>query len=164
MIRIFKLQVDTDVDIQHEQRKPSLAHQKQIKSLFGGAGVCSAFSYNLQRVAAKLVSCVPPAGRDILDLVTRLMWTHELVYGGVGVSMRERDSQRRHQEEAGSGDSGLVDVTLTENREGHVGVSGEPDTPTRSAPPPSPSTAITLVMALTHSLFLSQPCFVRLSH
>ncbi len=57
--------------------------------------------------------------------------------------MRERDSQRRRQE-AGSSDSGLVDVTLTENREGHVGVSGEPDTPTSPAPPPSLVTAISL--------------------
>lgn len=41
--------------------------------------VCSVFSCNFP---TKLVSCVPPAGRDILDLVTRLMRTHDLIYGG----------------------------------------------------------------------------------
>lgn len=53
------------------------------------------------------------------------------------MSVRERHSQRRRQE-AGSSDSGPVDVTLTENRGGHVGVSREPDTPLSPAPLPLP--------------------------
>lgn len=73
------------------------------------------------------------------------VWCGHMIWsmGGVSVSEREKDSQRCRQE-AGSSDSGLVDVTLTENREGHVGVSREPDTPTSPAPPPSPSATICL--------------------
>lgn len=139
-------------------------NQSQIKSLFGEAGVCSLFLCNLQRVPTKLASCFARAGRDALDLVTRLMRTHELTYGGVSVSVKGRDSQRRRQE-ASSGDSGLVDVTLTENREGHVGVSGEPDTQTIPAPPPAPSTAIPLLMVLPPFTVLpctSQPVILML--
>lgn len=47
--------------------------------------------------------------------------------GGVRVSAKQRDSQAGRQE-AASSDSGLVYVTLTENRTAHVGVSGDPDT------------------------------------
>lgn len=137
-------------------------NQNQIKSLFGGAGVCSLFLSNLH-VPMKLISCVGLAGWDILDLVSRLMWTHDLMYAGSVCQWGERDSQRRRQE-ASSSDSGLLHVTLTENREGHVGVSGEPDTQTSPVPPPSPSTTISLLMALPHSLFFSQSCFVHLSH
>lgn len=72
------------------------------------------------------------------------------LWGG-GFSVREKDSQRRRQK-AGSGDSGLVDVTLTENREGHVGVSGEPDTQTNPAPPPSPS------LTSQSPAFTASPC------
>lgn len=56
------------------------------------------------------------------------------------------DSQRRRQD-PGSSDSGLADVTLTENRGDHVGVSGEPDPPTNPSAPPSRSTAISLLTA-----------------
>lgn len=67
-------------------------------------------------------------------------------------------------EEAGGSDSGLVYVTLTENSEGHVGVSGEPDTLTSPAPPPSPPTTVSLLMASPHTAFPSQSCLVHLTH
>lgn len=79
------------------------------------------------------------------------------------MSVREKDSQRRRQE-AGSSDSGPVDVILTENREGHVGVSGGPDALTRTAPPPSLSATISLSVASPPNLLLSQSCPVHLSH
>lgn len=67
-------------------------------------------------------------------------------------------------EEAGGSDSGLVYVTLTENSEGHVGVSGESDTPTSPAPPPSPPTTVSLLMASPHTAFPPQSCLVHLTH
>lgn len=67
-------------------------------------------------------------------------------------------------EEAGGSDSGLVYVTLTENSEGHVGVSGESDTPTSPAPPPSPPTIVSLLMASPHTAFPPQSCLVHLTH
>ena len=36
------------------------------------------------------ISCVSAVGLDILDLVTRLMWTHDLIYGG-GQRVSERE-------------------------------------------------------------------------
>lgn len=63
-------------------------------------------------------SCLFPAERDVLGLVICLMRTRDLMYMGGSVC---QDSCRRC-------DSGLVDVTLTENRDNRVGVSGKPDT------------------------------------
>lgn len=51
-------------------------------TLFGEASVCNFLLWNLQHVPTKLISCVPLAGWDVLDLATRLMWTHDLIYGG----------------------------------------------------------------------------------
>lgn len=62
------------------------------------------------------------------------------------MSVRERDSQSRRRED-GSSDSGVVYVTLTENREGHVDVSGEPDKPPPTPLPPSPGTRVSFLMA-----------------
>lgn len=87
-------------NVLREQTKAKFANQKQIKTLFGGASVCSVFLCNLQHVPNQFVSSA--AGWDVLDLVTHLMWTHGLIYTGVAVSVWKGDSQRRS--EALSGD------------------------------------------------------------
>lgn len=145
-------------NVLREQTKAKFANQKQIKILFGGASVCSVFLCNLQHVPNQFVSSA--AGWDVLDLVTHLMWTHGLIYTGVAVSVWKGDSQRRCQETC-STDSGLVDVTLTENRGGHVGVSMEPDIPNSSAPPPP---SLLSQSSFSSSSVLSQSCFVHLIH
>lgn len=94
--------------------------------------------------ALQFISSALPPEWGILDLVTGLMRTciqsdHRGV-GRVSVSEAEIHGPAVHQE-ASSRDSGLVSVTLTGNREGHVGVSGTPDTPTSPValhPPPHP--------------------------
>ncbi len=73
------------------------------------------------------------------------------------MSVRERDSQRRRQK-AGRSESGLVDVTLTKNREGHVGVSGKPDTQTSLAPPPALFATISLLMTSQSLPLTILPC------
>lgn len=106
-----------------------------MSAAYSRATACSCKAYFL----------CPLAEWDILFLLP--VWCGHMIWSMWGSLCQERDSQRRRQE-AGSSDSGMVDVTLTENREGHVGVSGEPDPPRNPSPPPSRSTAISLLMAL----------------
>lgn len=81
------------------------------------------------------VSCEADFLLDVLRLVSRADGGDASVWwsGGGGHGVRGRIRRG-----AGGSDSGLLDVTLTENREGHVGVSGGAET--RPSPTPDPPT------------------------
>ena len=110
----------------------------------------------LQHVLAQLVSCVSTVRQGILDLVTRLTRTHDLWRSCW--FLRERDSGRLRQDEASASDSGPADVTVTENRGGHVRVSGEPDTSPLQPPPPLYYHSVSSpFLSVSHSFFLFSP-------
>lgn len=86
------------------------------------------------RVQARVISCV--FSQHETSCILLPVWCGHTIWSLWGSPRQRRDSQRRRQE-AGSSDSSLVDVTLTENRGGHVGVSRQPDTPRNASPLPS---------------------------
>lgn len=100
---VIEIWVYTDVDILSEQRKwgggnkqPGILKLKPNQQfVWNGLGLLHVPGQS--SAALRFISCLPPPGWGILDLVTRLMRRTYIIWslgaGGVSVSARRRDSQ-----------------------------------------------------------------------
>lgn len=146
----------------HEQRKWGVWYQQPrfvLGGLVSATSYCAIYSISLW----SLFPVSPQQDKTSWTLLPvrcgHMIWS---MVGGWGQCVVERE---RFTEAPSAGRQQWFRTGwchFDREQRGHVGVSGEPDTPTRPAPPPSLSATIS--PSVPHSLLLSQSCLVHLSH